>query len=133
MHVDTPPGADKAMSESDMADPRKRGFYLATIGHCMECHTPLVNDRHDNAQLGKGGQSVPGALGCNGFAQYHVARDGRTWRDGAIPSQGSDHRRVSAGTVPKLKPPMQFPLYATMTEQDLSAIVAYLRTVPPKE
>ena len=44
MHVDTPPGADKAMSEADMVDPVKRGFYLATIGHCMECHTPLVND-----------------------------------------------------------------------------------------
>jgi hypothetical protein len=28
---------------------------------------------------------------------------------------------------------MAFPLYATMTAQDLSAIVAYLRTVPPKE
>ena len=33
----------------------------------------------------------------------------------------------------KLKPPMAFALYATMTDQDLSAIVAYLRTVPPKE
>src|SRR5438477_9027639 len=37
MHVDTPPRADKAMSESDMTDPVKRGFYLVTIGHCMEC------------------------------------------------------------------------------------------------
>ena len=33
----------------------------------------------------------------------------------------------------KLKPPMAFSLYATMTDQDLGAIVAYLRTVPPKE
>jgi hypothetical protein len=33
----------------------------------------------------------------------------------------------------KLKPPMAFFLYATMTEQDLGAIVAYLRTVPPLE
>jgi mono/diheme cytochrome c family protein len=60
MHVDTPPGAEKAMSEADMADPGKRGFYLVTIGHCMECHTPLVNDVHDYAQLGKGGQPFPG-------------------------------------------------------------------------
>jgi hypothetical protein len=28
---------------------------------------------------------------------------------------------------------MAFFLYAKMTDQDLSAIVAYLRTVPPKE
>src|SRR5437773_4227200 len=63
MHVDTPPGADKAMSDADMADPIKRGFYLVTIGHCMECHTPLVNDVHDYAQLGKGGQPFPGPWG----------------------------------------------------------------------
>ena len=63
MHVDTPPGAAKAMSEADMADPVKRGFYLVTIGHCIECHTPLVNDRHDNTQLGRGGQSFPGPWG----------------------------------------------------------------------
>ena len=24
-----------------MSDPVKRGFYLVTIGHCMECHTPM--------------------------------------------------------------------------------------------
>ena len=56
LYVSTPKGADKAMSEADMPDPVKRGFYLVTIAHCMECHTPLVNDRHDFAQLGKGGQ-----------------------------------------------------------------------------
>ena len=33
----------------------------------------------------------------------------------------------------KLLPPMGFDLYATMTDIDLSAVVAYLRTVPPKE
>jgi hypothetical protein len=33
----------------------------------------------------------------------------------------------------KLKPPMQFHSYAKMTAQDLSAVVAYLRTVPPQE
>jgi hypothetical protein len=32
-----------------------------------------------------------------------------------------------------LKPPMGYSWYARMTGADLSAIVAYLRTVPPKE
>mgnify|MGYP003335447061 CR=1 FL=1 len=32
-----------------------------------------------------------------------------------------------------LKPPMGFPLYAKMTEGDLNAVVAYLRTVPAQE
>jgi len=33
----------------------------------------------------------------------------------------------------KLKPPMGYEWYARMTDEDLSAVVAYLRTVPPKE
>ena len=132
MHVDTPPGADKAMSESDMADLVKRGFYLATIGHCMECHTPLVNDRHDNTQLGKGGQQFPGPWGMTVSRNItsHATAGLGAWSDVEIKAaitQGL-HRD---GT--KLKPPMAFPLYATMTDRDLSAIVANLRTVPPKE
>src|SRR3954470_22143010 len=43
MTVDVPPGAEKPMPAEAMADPVKKGFYLATIGHCMECHTPAVN------------------------------------------------------------------------------------------
>ena len=132
MHVDTPPGADKAMSQADMADLGKRGFYLATIGHCMECHTPLVNDVHDYAQLGKGGQAFPGPWGVTVSRNItsHVTAGLGAWSDAEIKAaitQGV-HRD---GT--KLQPPMAFSLYATMTDQDLSAIVAYLRTVPPKE
>src|ERR1700734_1993707 len=36
------PGAEKPVDPADLNDKLKRGFYLATIGHCMECHTPLV-------------------------------------------------------------------------------------------
>jgi mono/diheme cytochrome c family protein len=132
MHVDTPPGADKGMSETDLADPRKRGFYLVTIGHCMECHTPLVNDVHDYAQLGKGGQSFPGPWGVTVSRNItsHATAGLGAWSDAEIKAaitQGL-HRDGA-----KLKPPMAFALYATMTDQDLSAIVAYLRTVPPKD
>jgi len=132
MHVDTPPGADKAMSETDLADPAKRGFYLVTIGHCMECHTPLVNDVHDYAQLGKGGQPFPGPWGVTVSRNItsHATAGLGAWSDAEIKAaitQGL-HRDGA-----KLKPPMAYSLYATMTDQDLSAIVAYLRTVPPKE
>jgi hypothetical protein len=33
----------------------------------------------------------------------------------------------------RLKPPMGYPFYAKMTDSDLDAIVAYVRTVPAKE
>jgi mono/diheme cytochrome c family protein len=31
------PGAEKAYSQADLNDKLKRGFYLVTIGHCLEC------------------------------------------------------------------------------------------------
>jgi hypothetical protein len=33
----------------------------------------------------------------------------------------------------KLKPPMGFPYYAKMTDGDVEAVVAYLRTLPAKD
>ena len=74
MHHDVPPGAEKPMAESDLRDPVKRGFYLATIGHCMACHTPHPDGRHDfKTALGKGGAGIPRPLGRVGRAQHHVA------------------------------------------------------------
>ena len=66
MHVDIPLGAEKQMTASDLDTPVKRGFYLATIAHCMECHTPMVNDRHDFVNdLGKGGEEFKGPFGVS--------------------------------------------------------------------
>src|SRR5437016_14398830 len=47
MPVESPAGADKPMPQSAVEDPTKRGFYLVTIGHCMECHSPRVDGRSD--------------------------------------------------------------------------------------
>src|SRR5690349_15395089 len=33
------PGSEKPYTEAMFTDHVKHGFYLATIGHCMECHT----------------------------------------------------------------------------------------------
>src|SRR3982751_848366 len=57
MTVDIPPGAEKPLREGDLTDPVKRGFYLGTIGHCMECHTPMVEGHRDfKNSLGTGGE-----------------------------------------------------------------------------
>ena len=130
--ISTPQGAEKAMAEADMVDPARRGFYLVTIAHCMECHTPLVNGRHDFAQLGKGGQVFKGPFGVT--VSRNITAHGTAglgaWSDDEIKAVISKGVRKD-GT--QLKPPMAFQSYARMTAQDLSAIVAYLRTVPPQE
>ena len=53
------------VSEADMSDPVKRGFYLVTIGHCMECHTPMANggDRLRAIRSARAAQEFKGPWG----------------------------------------------------------------------
>src|SRR6185436_8081044 len=62
------PGAEKPMSETDLGDKVKRGFYLVTIAHCMECHTPFGppgSGADFQNSLGKGGREFPGPWGTS--------------------------------------------------------------------
>jgi mono/diheme cytochrome c family protein len=130
---DVLPGADKPPSETDLRDPVKRGFYLATIGHCMECHTPVVNDHHDfAASLGKGGQTFRGPWGesVSRNITSHKEKGIGAWSDAEIKRAITQALRRDGS---RLKPPMGFDWYARMSDEDLTAVVAYLRTLPPKE
>ena len=114
-------------------DPVERGRYLATVGHCMECHTPGAIGHHDfNGGLGKGGQKFLGPWGESVARNItsHKEKGIGAWSDAEI------KRAIAQGIRPdgsRLKPPMGFAWYARMNDEDLTAIVAYLRTVPPKE
>ena len=133
MAPDVPAGAEKPMPESELQDPVKRGFYLVTIGHCMECHSAR-RDGHSDLKngLGKGGEKFEGPWGVSvsrNITSHKVAGIGG-WSDAEI------KRAITQGVGKdgrKLLPPMGFAWYARMSQQDLDAIVAYLRTVPPKE
>jgi mono/diheme cytochrome c family protein len=132
MHVEIPPGAEKPMPESAMQDPVKRGFYLVTIGHCMECHTAAVNGRRDfTNSLGSGGERFEGPFGVS------VSRNITSHKENGIGAWTDEEikRSITKGVRKdgtRLKPPMGYDWYATMTDADLSAIVAYLRTIPPR-
>lgn len=126
------PGVSAPMPASDFGDPVKRGFYLATIGHCMECHTPMVNGRHDFSQLGKGGREFPGPWGVSTSRNITSSKTAGlgNWSDADIKRAITQGLHVD-GT--KLKPPMGYPFYARMTDGDLNDLVAWVRTLPAKE
>lgn len=45
-------------------DPVKRGFYLATLAHCMACHSRKPDGTQDfKTWLGKGGYEMKGPFG----------------------------------------------------------------------
>ena len=127
------PGAENPINPGDLNDTTKRGFYLATIGHCMECHTPLVNGAQDFANaLGKGGREFPGPWGVSVSRNITSSKANGIggWTDADI------KRAITAGIDKdgnKLKPPMGYGYYAHMTDTDLDAVIAWVRTLPPKD
>ena len=128
------PGAEKSYSQADLNDKLKRGFYLATIGHCMECHTPFAPPGGPDFanSLGKGGREFPGPWGVlksRNITSHKTAGIG-DWTDAEIKTAITRGKRKD-GTP--LKGPMGYQYYAKMTDADLDAVIAYLRTLPPKE
>ncbi|MBV9259742.1 MAG: c-type cytochrome [Pseudolabrys sp.] len=127
------PGAEKPIPDNALADKVTRGFYLATIAHCMECHTPLgPNGRDFVNDLGKGGFELKGPWGVSVSRNITSSKEKGIggWTDAEIKTVITKGVRKD-GTA--LKPPMGYPYYAKMTEADLDDIVAWLRTVPAKD
>ena len=132
MTVDIPPGAEKPLREAELTDPVKRGFYLVTIGHCMECHTPMVEGHRDfKNSPGTGRERFEGPWGVTVSRNItsHKERGIGAWTDDEV------KRAITRGVRKdgtKLRPPMGYDWYATMKDADLDAIVSYLRTIPAR-
>ena len=113
------------------ADKVAYGRYLAgPAGHCVECHSPPGPQGAPDLEnkLGAGGFSFPGPWGVSvstnitptALAKYSDADLKRVITSGVRPD-GS-----------RLKPPMGTPYYAKMHAADLDALIAYLRSLPPR-
>jgi mono/diheme cytochrome c family protein len=133
IHHDVYSPATSQFSDADMQDKVKRGLYLATIGHCMECHTPRIDGKQDfTNDLGKGGREFPGPWGKSispNITPSNSAGLGR-WSDDEI------KRAITQGIKKdgsRLKPPMGYGYYAKMNAEDLDAVVAWLRSIPVKD
>jgi mono/diheme cytochrome c family protein len=129
------PGAERPMPAADLADKVQHGRYLATIGHCMECHTPFGPPGSGvdfQSSLGKGGREFKGPWGVSisrNITSSNTAGLG-DWSDAEIKRALTEGVRKDGS---KLKPPMGFRYYGKMTEGDVDAVVAFLRTVPAKD
>lgn len=126
------PGSEKPYTEAMLSDKVKKGFYLATIGHCMECHTPFGAKGKDFVgDLGKGGMEFPGPWGKSVSRNITSGPKGlAAWTDAEIKTAVTTGKSKDGSP---LRPPMGYPYYAHVTGDDLDAVVAYLRTVPAKE
>ncbi len=129
------PGADKPMTADDLKDPVTRGFYLSSIAHCMACHSraseAVPPDFKSN--YGRGGREFRGPWGVTVTANISGSAKGLgSWSDAEI------RRALTDGIAKdgrKLKPPMidYVAYYRTWKPDDLDALIAWIRTIPPIE
>jgi mono/diheme cytochrome c family protein len=121
----------KAVKAPSASDKLRYGKYLADIGHCMECHTPRDADgRLAIAKAGSGGQVFPGPWGQSVSRNLTPHETGlKGWTDEQIA------RAIRTGTNREgqpYKPPMAFGFYKNISDGDMSALIAYLRSLKPQ-
>lgn len=154
-------GGMAACSKPPQASPLERGAYLVTVGGCHDCHSPKLYTENgpvpDKTRLLSGhpaNEALPavptkifgpkqwGALTENHFTAWagpwgvsfaaNLTPDA-TGLAGWTPETFIQSMRTGkhAGVGRPILPPMPWPNYARMTDDDLRAMFAYLKSLPP--
>jgi len=133
-HIPLPASYGPPADHADVPrnDQLRYGAYLAgPLGHCMECHSPLVKGVPDlEHRAGAGGNKFEGPFGVsvsrnltpdpeNGIGKWTFAQFKTTLSTGVRPN--GEH----------LKPPMGFGYYKNISDADFQAIWAYLHSLKP--
>jgi mono/diheme cytochrome c family protein len=115
------------------ANPVKRGAYLVETLGCVVCHSPVDEQKRMLPGMKLAGGMLVRIVPFGDYPTGNLTSDKATglgnWSDEEI------KRAITKGILrdgTRLLPfPMDYASYSTMTADDLNAIVAYLRTVPP--
>jgi hypothetical protein len=122
--ADQPPGPDPKVVE--------RGAYLAKAGACLVCHTAIGPTGPDLANMGAGGLEMKEKFGT--WRSPNITPDKGTgignWTDEQIAVAIRQGLRPD-GT--QLSPMMPYMNYNGMTDDDVNALVTFLRTLKPVE
>ncbi len=112
----------------DLSDPVSRGRFLVNAAACADCHTPQKDGKPLPGRDFSGGMVLQGAWGKvasanltpdpSGIAYYDEQRFVTALRTGYVGAR-------------KLSQVMPWPTFRNMTDGDLRAIFAYLKTLPP--
>ena len=129
-----PPAYGPPIKEKIVAPPRsdlvKYGAYLAgPLGHCTDCHTPWVQGIPDMKQVGAGGNPLKGPWGVTVSRNLTPHETGlKGWSDAEI-ARAIRTGKSRDGSA--LGPPMAFGWYKSINDDDMKALIAYLRSLRP--
>lgn len=136
--LNTIPAKGTPQKKPDPADQVNYGKYMVNASGCIECHTQVDKGQIIESLAFSGGREF--AFPDGGLIRStNITPDNETgigqWSEAAFVQRFKAYAD-SAYVPPSVKPGeyntiMPWTMYANMTEQDLSAIYAYLRTVAP--
>lgn len=114
-------------------DPVGRGKYLVTTIGCEFCHSPVREDGSIIEELRMAGGQRWDLYPYDDVVSYNLTSDKETglgdWTDDQIKTfLTKGIRRDGSRMIPY---PMPWPALAHLKDDDLNAIIAYLRTLPP--
>lgn len=130
----------------------ERGRYLVRITGCHDCHSPKVQGMTPNLELALSGRPASTQLPSDTKTEVHASPDLTAWTGpwgysvasnltpdpatgiGTRYNEASFISTMRTGKKPNgtpIMPPMPSDVYQNMTDDDLKAIFAYLRTVKP--
>jgi mono/diheme cytochrome c family protein len=112
-------------------DGLRYGKYLADIGHCMECHSPRdPKGMLVMKSMGAGGQVFNGPWGQSVARNLTPHETGlKNWTDDQIATAVREGRNREGQPY---KPPMAFGFYKNISDADMAALTAYLRSLKPQ-
>ena len=102
-----------------MSDRAAYGANLASIGHCMACHTPMVNGKLDMSRAGAGGRELPAPGGGTIISANLTSANSEgvsKWTDAEVKNT------ITTGVRPdgrRLVSTMAFDWYKNMRQDDL--------------
>lgn len=131
----------------------ERGKYLVNIGSCHDCHSPKINAQMDlDAARPLSGRPLATPPPAQGKNDIRASLDLTAWSGpwgnsyaanlapdpetgiGARYTEAAFIKTIRTGKKPEgedLAPPMPWTQYRHMTDDDLKAVFAYLRTLKP--
>lgn len=112
----------------EFSTPERRGAYLANLALCADCHTPSVRGEPIAGRDFSGGQKFAGPWGSVTSANITPDASGIPYYDEKLFLQTMRTGQVGARS---LSPMMPWQGYRNMSDEDLKAIFAYLRTLKP--
>jgi len=130
----------------------ERGRYLVTITGCHDCHSPKIKEMTPDLTRALSGRPSTTALPSETKTEVHASLDLTAWTGpwgysvasnltpepttgiGTRYNEASFLATMRTGKKPNgtpIMPPMPSVVYQNMTDDDLKAIFAYLRTIKP--